>query len=283
MRHDIVAICNQHLASHRASEPGSLSTAPVLDACGVAGGRWPGQGDSGAYANYNVHFKEESALGKEESALGQAYAGSRTGPAVCPSETDSDSDSELASSGDSHDYWSDDTGSASSDYSGFSSFDDGWSDDTSFHGDYDHSGYAPPLDLVPENDAYSEFSDSCSTLVGDSGYISASSADSYSDSDLKLSTEELPRIDMREIAVAKGANESASPWMPESEPLEVSGESAFGFMFDDDTTDAFAAAERRPGLTWSTKPRGSAGLPPAGSDAPASARGADAAAASPSK
>jgi hypothetical protein len=272
MRYDILTICNQHLASRRASEPGSLSPAPVLDARGVAGGRRPGQGDGGAYANYNVQFKKESALG-------QAYAASGTGLAVCSSETDSNSDSELAPSGDSHDYWSDDTGSASSDYSGFSSFDDSWSDDTSFHGDYDHSGYAPPL--VPENDAYSEFSDSCSTSVGDSGYISASSADSYSDSDVELyNTEELPRIDMREIAVA---NESASPWMPESEPFDISGESAFGSMFDDDTPDAFATAERRPGLTWPTKPRGSAGLPPAGSDAPASAHGADVAAASPSK
>ena len=252
MRDDIVAICDRYL----------VSRAPQLSSLRV----------------------------KEEGASGQSYTGSAEGPAVCASETDSDSDSELSSSGDSHDYWSDDTGShnsTSSDYSGFSSFDDGWSDDTIFHGTYDHSGYEPRLDLTKGPVSWGgptssdEFSDSCSTSVGDSGYISASSADSYSDSDVELyNTEELPRIDMREIAVA---NESASPWMPESEPFDISGESAFGSMFDDDTPDAFATAERRPGLTWPTKPRGSAGLPPAGSDAPASAHGADVVAASPSK
>ena len=93
MRDDIVAICDRYL----------VSRAPQLSSLRV----------------------------KEEGASGQSYTGSAEGPAVCASETDANS--ELSSSGDSHDYWSDDTGSHNStsilysDYQGFSSFDDGWS------------------------------------------------------------------------------------------------------------------------------------------------------------
>ena len=93
VRDDIVAICDRYL----------VSRAPQLSSLRV----------------------------KEEGASGQSYTGSAEGPAVCASETDANS--ELSSSGDSHDYWSDDTGSHNStsilysDYQGFSSFDDGWS------------------------------------------------------------------------------------------------------------------------------------------------------------